>query len=217
MGSFEWMELQTLTSEIAHARSRLAAARKSKDTRRARTLEEEIAASEARRERLLGHITSNLVSTPAAIPPADESGVAAASGVDQAPGVDKISVDDGAPVEAPAATEAEPQPLDLAEPVGARIEVPPAAAETNSTEGATTVWEQLTPNDIERARNELGTRRAEILARHAEELRGLDGDQAQLDTLEQAIAAFAKKFNLSPNADVVRLDSEREMRHQGRA
>ena len=26
MGSFEWMELQTLTSEIAHARSRLAAA-----------------------------------------------------------------------------------------------------------------------------------------------------------------------------------------------
>lgn len=55
-------------------------------------------------------------------------------------------------------------------------------------------WNQLTPSDIERAKHELGVRRAEMLARHAEELKGLEGDQAQLEALEQAISAFAEKF-----------------------
>ena len=55
MSSFEWMELQTLTSDITAARSRLAAARSRKDHRVIRVLEEEIAAAEARRARLLAH------------------------------------------------------------------------------------------------------------------------------------------------------------------
>lgn len=57
-----------------------------------------------------------------------------------------------------------------------------------------TVWEQLTPVDIERAKSELDARRDEMLARHAEELKALDGDQTQLDALEQAISAFVQKF-----------------------
>lgn len=73
-------------------------------------------------------------------------------------------------------------------------------------------WDQLTPSDIERAKHELGVRRAEMLARHAEELKALEGDQAQIETLEQAIAAFAQKF---AQPGVVKLDDERELR-QGR-
>jgi hypothetical protein len=84
------------------------------------------------------------------------------------------------------------------------------------------VWDQLTPGDIENAKNELGARRAELLARHAEELRALDGDQTQLDTLAEAIELFARKFKLpsqteAPNAAVVTLEEERELRLQGRA
>src|SRR5260370_37717959 len=60
MGSFEWMELQTLTSDINPSRSRLAQARSSKDHRLIRLLEAEIAAAEARRDRLLAHITTHL-------------------------------------------------------------------------------------------------------------------------------------------------------------
>ena len=77
------------------------------------------------------------------------------------------------------------------------------------------MWDQLTPNDIERAKNELGERRSETLARHAEELKELDADQSQLETLEQAIASFLRKFNLSsPESAVVKLDEERELRQQ---
>ena len=61
MGTYDWMELQTLTNDIAAARARLAAARATKDIGKARGLEEEIARAEAQRDRLLAHITTNLV------------------------------------------------------------------------------------------------------------------------------------------------------------
>src|SRR6185295_11629815 len=64
MGTYDWMELQTLTNDIAAARARLAAARATKDIGKARGLEEEIARAEAQRDRLLAHITTNLVSAP---------------------------------------------------------------------------------------------------------------------------------------------------------
>jgi hypothetical protein len=62
------------------------------------------------------------------------------------------------------------------------------------------VWDQLKPSDIERVKNELGTRRTEMLARHAEELKELDAEQSQLETLEQAIEMFLRKANRSENA-----------------
>ena len=46
------------------------------------------------------------------------------------------------------------------------------------------VWEQLTPADVDRARQELDRQRTEMLARHAEELNLLEGDRAQVDQLE---------------------------------
>jgi hypothetical protein len=221
MGSYEWMELQTLTSEIAASRSRLAAARKSKDHRRVRALEEEIAAAEGRRERLLAHITSNLVGGPEGTAVA-AGGAAAAATPKETPAPAKAAAasERGAPdppePSAPDEVDLE-QPLDLVEPIAAgSVEPVAAAARADGGEGGITVWDQLTPNDIERARNELVSRRAEILARHAEELKALEADQSQLETLEQAIANFARKFNLAPGeGDVVKLDKERELRQQG--
>src|SRR5580700_4929375 len=64
MSSYEWMELQTLTAEIAASRARLVHARSTRDVGRVRALEEEISAAETRRDRLLAHITTNLVATP---------------------------------------------------------------------------------------------------------------------------------------------------------
>jgi hypothetical protein len=58
-----------------------------------------------------------------------------------------------------------------------------ASPEVENMEGDNAVWEQLTPGDIQNAKNELAARRAEMLARHAEELQAFDVDQSQLDTL----------------------------------
>src|SRR5215204_1637554 len=62
MSSFEWMELQTLISDIATARSRLADARQRKDHGRIRALEDEISKAERLRLQLVAHITTNIVS-----------------------------------------------------------------------------------------------------------------------------------------------------------
>ena len=74
------------------------------------------------------------------------------------------------------------------------------------------MWDQLKPSDIDRAKQDLVSRRAEMLARHAEELRGLDADHTQLEGLEQAIAAFLQKFNSPAGSGVVKLDEERGLR-----
>ena len=74
------------------------------------------------------------------------------------------------------------------------------------------MWDQLKPSDIERAKQNLVTRRDDMLARHAEDLRGLEADAAQLDALEQAIAAFLQKFNAPAEAGIVKLDQQRELR-----
>ena len=89
------------------------------------------------------------------------------------------------------------------------------------------MWDQLKPSDIERVKNELGARREEMLARHAEELKGLDAEQSQLETLEQAIDMFLQKVNQPAAAGTVvelrqRIESwvparnpSRELRHAG--
>src|SRR5262249_3614050 len=55
------------------------------------------------------------------------------------------------------------------------------------------MWDQLTRADIERVKQRLATQRDEMLRRHTEELRGLDGEQAELETLEQLLLVFTKK------------------------
>jgi DNA repair ATPase RecN len=74
--------------------------------------------------------------------------------------------------------------------------------------------DQLTPDHLDQAKRELARRRAEILARHAEELKALEADQGEIDTLDEAIAAFTRKFSLRPEAaaEIVQLNQERGLR-----
>jgi hypothetical protein len=257
MGTYDWMELQTLTNDIAAARARLAAARATKDIGKARGLEEEIGRAEAQRDRLLAHITTNLVTAPE--PPANRGGKDAQP--DAGPPVEPaapagaadVPLAASAPSETPepvADAETSPPPQDQAPPEEEAApaappedaEVPPApipepraeelfpetaerdvatgaappapAPQAASAEGGKNMWDQLKPSDIERAKQDLVTRRNEMLARHAEELRGLDADHAELDGLEQAITAFLQKFSATGAAGVVKLDAERELRQQ---
>ena len=197
MSSFEWMELETLNSEIAHAQTRLAAARSAQNRVLTQLLEREIAEAAERRDKVLASITQALGPS--------RSGVAR-SGEDPAE-------PDGR----------EPQP---AEPVEQRVpaagSVPPHAAsaaprsieESIKLEGVAAVWDRLSVADIEQAKRGLAQRRSELLARHAEELKALEAEQTEIDNIERSIAAFARKFNLAPGAQIVALDAERSPANQ---
>ncbi len=182
MGSFEWMELQTLTSDINASRSRLAAARANKDNRLIRILETEITEAEARRDRLLASITTNL-----AAPGEAAQNPAAAQAAEAAEPAADDSAAEPAAAEAPGEPDDRPAADDRAAPV--------AVAQADSVEGGMVVWDQLTPSDIERALAAIGERRNEILARHAEELKALEVEQAELEGLEKAIDAFVRRLS----------------------
>jgi hypothetical protein len=238
MSSFEWVELETLTSDIETARSRLVDARKRNNQGAVAMLETEITRAEKRRAQLLAHISTNVATSPEPVPrpTAKEAAgsrqaagpVAAAlpdePGEQQPPGETVSSPESATPAEAndgavaaeiaaPAAAEP-PVPDSVVPIVSSDAAAPAAAPNAVSVEGETFMWDQLKPSDIARAKAELGERRAEMLARHAEELRGLEADQSQLETLEQAIDSFIRKFT-PPEGAVVALDQARELRQQG--
>ena len=56
------------------------------------------------------------------------------------------------------------------------------------------MWNTLSHADLDAAKHRLKSQREETLRRHAEELRALESDQAELENLDQLIAAFVKKF-----------------------
>jgi hypothetical protein len=56
------------------------------------------------------------------------------------------------------------------------------------------MWDVLKPTDIEEAQRQLNSRRADVLRRHAEELAGLEADEADLAALDRLAAVFAGKF-----------------------
>ena len=76
---------------------------------------------------------------------------------------------------------------------GIAVEVTASASAENS-HGTETAWDRLTPEDIERVKRALATRRADALDRHAEELRRLDSEQAEIEAIELAINSFARKY-----------------------
>ncbi|MGC2413921.1 MAG: hypothetical protein WA459_14630, partial [Stellaceae bacterium] len=103
MSSFEWMELQTLTSDIDMARSRLIEARKSGDQGRVGALEEEITRAEKRRLQLLAHISTNIVTAPesAAAKAKEGAGSRQASNAAAAPAAEKGEPPPGETASAP--------------------------------------------------------------------------------------------------------------------
>ena len=62
----------------------------------------------------------------------------------------------------------------------------PSASAMDKPEGVDPVWNQLTRVDLQQIKRELDERRAEMLARHAEELKAIESETAEIDTLEQA-------------------------------
>ena len=204
MNGMEWVELENLAAGITTLRSRLVQARSRKDHRLGRSLEEEILAAERRRERLTAHITTQVADAP-------HSRTQSAS-------IDHVARPGEPDAATPPSSEAaapKPPPAASVDPVASQPAGITSAPEADTVKGGVVVWDQLTPGDIERARDELGVRRAEMLARHAEELKGLHAAQAELDTLERAIEAFTRKFKLpAGESGVAQVGEQSESRQQ---
>jgi hypothetical protein len=225
MALSDWTELENLSGEIADSQSRLAAARSTQNHGLVKLLERQISEAEKWRDRLLSQITARLTTSPGPVARRREPAPAAEEQPQPAETV-VLSVE---PAVEPAAIETAPietAPIEMA-PIGAALPVPTAAAVTDAApldpatiaerlEGVVAVWDQLTRADVERVKRELGVRRAELLSRHAEELRALDAQQTEIDTLEQTIDAFARKFNIAGGEVVVPFEGDRNARGQVR-
>src|SRR5437763_5242007 len=185
MSKFEWMELETLSSDIAHTQTRLDAAGATKNLGLVQLLQRELADALKRRAQVLDYITKGLGYTgpkPKLVPK-----------LGRQPTPQPIILQ-------PPVEKAEPQTI----AAGAE---PDPSASTNK--GADFMWDKLTAGDLERVKRGLATRRSEILARHAEELKALEADQSEIDVIDKAITAFTQKFKLSSTAEVIPLDGER--------
>ena len=203
MSKFEWMELETLSNEIAHTQSRLDAARATQHLGLVQILERELADALNKRGQVLADITnglgftgsnSKLVTKPASQPgraPVDEPDTSPARQPDRA----QVK-------QAPSAIKVQPQPISATAPDD-------PALSPNTEKEDYSMWDTLTRADIERVNRGLNTRRAEILARHAEELKALEADQNEIEVFEKAIAAFSEKFHLTKTAELLVLNKER--------
>jgi hypothetical protein len=233
MALSDWTELENLSGEIADSQSRLAAARSTQNHGLVKLLERQIAEAEKWRDRLLSQITARLTTSPGPAPlrrepaPAAEEKPAPAETVvlSVEPAVETAAIGmaplDTAPIETAPTDAALPVPAPVALPVSGPVAVMDAVPLDPATiaerlEGVVAVWDQLTRADVERVKRELGVRRAELLSRHAEELRALDAQQTEIDTLEQTIDAFARKFNIAGGEVVVPFEGDRNARGQVR-
>jgi hypothetical protein len=189
MSKFEWMELETLSSEIAHSQSRLDAARRTKNHGLVNLLQREIAEATERRARVLADITKALgvagharsASSPVPVQKIEQQEVKGEQQRDE----------QGETLTATTLASPEPTPC------------------PNPIEGVAAVWDKLTRADVERAKQGLTTRRSELLARNAEELKALDAEQTEIDAIERAIGDFASKFKIGGGAEVLPFDAER--------
>ena len=63
---------------------------------------------------------------------------------------------------------------------------------------------ELTRADIKRVKQQLRTRRSDMLARHAAEIAALGAEETELTVLEEAIDALVRRFGIG-GAEVVTL------------
>jgi hypothetical protein len=227
MALSDWTELENLSGEIADSQGRLAAARSTQNHGLVKLLERQITEAEKWRDRLLSQITARLTTSPgparrrepaAAAEEQPQSAEAVVLSVE--PAVEMASIE-MAPIELamplPVAVAAiDAGSLDPAAVAAPDAISPEPAPSADTLEGVAAVWDQLTRADVERVKRELGVRRAELLSRHAEELRALDAAQTEIDTLEQTIDAFARKFNIAGGEVVVPFEGDRNPRGQVR-
>ena len=200
MGSFDWIELDTLTREIEHSQSRLDAARATNNHGLVTLLQREIAEKSERGSRVLLDITKALGISArmkrhsGPVRPAQRQATDAEHASNEYQG------------EGHRAEHGEPGTTEGIRP-------PEPLQQTVVKGGVADMWNQVTAADIELARRAVAKRRSEMLARHGEELRALDIEQSEIDAVEKAINAFAQKFKTG-GADVVPFDLERTVHSQ---
>jgi len=202
MGSFEWMELDTLTRQIEHSQSRLDAAKATKNLGLVQLLQKEIAGATERRARVLSDITKvlgNATSRKRHLQAATQAQLSTTVNAELP--LEEHQMDASVVENASREDEAVVCP-----------QVP--ARETIESGGVLAMWDKLTRADVERVKQGLAGRRSELLARHAEELKTLDGEQTEIDIFERAIGAFASKFKIGESGEVVPFDPERSVQVQ---
>jgi hypothetical protein len=224
MASSEWMELESLSRDIADSQGRVEAAKSIGSFDLAQVIEQEVALMEERRTQVLAHLADVITGTGE---PDDTDEPEGTGEPEKNPGpagdaqeeISEITEDSAKEI-----ADSEPQEARVVSPIASRsaaapepdTKTAPEPGRYKSTPGRPGIaWNQLTPADVERAKRDLSLRRAEMLARHSEELRTLEADKAEIDALEQAIDAFMRKFAVSAaGGEVVPLKQQRSSRLQ---
>ncbi len=205
MSALEWLDLETLATDIAAARARLVDVNAYREVGRVQALEQQIADAEERRDRLLARLTDRIAELPDAARQAETMGVGEPQIDEEQPlatpasDTDKLSADIDRTANSEIPEEiilAQEGSAETGEPSSlrwgvARSDLSPAI---DSIEGLSSMWDEITPTHIEQAMSELDARRAEILAQHAEELKTLDAEHAEIEFLEHSIDVFTQKF-----------------------
>jgi hypothetical protein len=176
MSKFEWVELESLSAAVTHLQSRIEAARGTKNYGLVQLLEKDLAAAMVRRSRVLADITVGVSNAP-------RSGAR--------------------PVE-PLAHGPQPEEPDAKQERAGTIETHVSqnilsitSPENPSARGNLQMWDKLTAADVERVKRGVATRRAEMLARHAEELKALETERTEIEAVDKAIAVFTQKFKVT--------------------
>jgi hypothetical protein len=188
MSKFEWVELETLSSEVTHLQSRIDAARATKNYGMVRLLEQEMAEVSERRNRVLANITNGITDAP--------------------PDGQQPTHFSTQEIRSNQSDENQQPAPEIEATTLSSLTAPDPALPADIT-GDNSMWDKLTAADLERVKRVLSKRRSEMLARHAEELETLEAEQTEIDKVEQAIAAFTQKFKLTVRAEVVPLQGER--------
>jgi hypothetical protein len=74
------------------------------------------------------------------------------------------------------------------------------------------MWEQLTPLDIQCARERLTALRTMTLSRHAEEIKRLDLEQGEIEAFERLAESFAQRYMNSAASQLSKQDQSPSVR-----
>lgn len=208
MTALVWTELESASGQLADAQRRLEAAKSVGSFDVAAVLEREIAEMEERRGNLLARIANGVFGKEN-----DAADTKEHLEVIEAPAKD-LKVEVTAPDPSQVEENEVESGLDVlpstAAPEPCRPTDTGISAQCDPDERDRAMWRQLTLDDVDRARQELGRQRSELLARHAEEFKSLDAECTEVDALEQAIASFVRRFSGSPAGEVVPFDRPAE-------
>ena len=58
------------------------------------------------------------------------------------------------------------------------------------------MWDTISRADLETTKEQLRTRREEMIRRHAEELQAIEQDEAEIEAFDQLIGAMANRFKI---------------------